>query len=107
MPGRYRVGGREKKRGVRTGARAQAALPRQEPRTGGTRGQSVRGGDFPIHDLSIAVFTVPTDRPESYGTLAWQATTLVVVHAQAGGERGLGYTYADAGAGRSRRAWHF
>lgn len=67
----------------------------------------MRGGDFPIHDLSIAVFTVPTDRPESYGTLAWQATTLVVVHAQAGGERGLGYTYADAGAGRSRRAWHF
>ncbi len=41
-------------------------------------------------------YTVPTDSPESDGTLEWDATTMVVVELEAGGERGLGYTYADA-----------
>ncbi|MEK6252640.1 MAG: enolase C-terminal domain-like protein [Actinomycetota bacterium] len=36
--------------------------------------------------------------PESDGTLEWDSTTLVVVHAEAGGERGFGYTYAHAAA---------
>jgi L-alanine-DL-glutamate epimerase-like enolase superfamily enzyme len=36
---------------------------------------------------------VPTDRPESDGTLAWDSTTIVVVEASAGGQLGLGYTY--------------
>src|SRR5439155_25764373 len=39
--------------------------------------------------------TVPTDQPEADGTLAWDATTIVVVHAFGGGEWGLGFTYAD------------
>ena len=38
----------------------------------------------------------PDRRPESDGTLAWDKTTLVLVEATAGGETGLGYTYADA-----------
>ncbi len=38
---------------------------------------------------------MPTDAPEADGTLSWEATTIVVVHARAGGEQGLGYTYAD------------
>ncbi|HET7340143.1 MAG TPA: enolase C-terminal domain-like protein [Methylomirabilota bacterium] len=38
---------------------------------------------------------IPTDAPESDGTLAWDRTTLVVVEAVAGGRTGLGYTYAD------------
>jgi L-alanine-DL-glutamate epimerase-like enolase superfamily enzyme len=42
---------------------------------------------------------VPTDEPESDGTLEWDATTIVVVEVAADGESGLGYTYADAAAG--------
>lgn len=38
---------------------------------------------------------MPTDSPESDGTLQWNSTTLVLVHAFAGGKYGLGYTYAD------------
>jgi L-alanine-DL-glutamate epimerase-like enolase superfamily enzyme len=49
----------------------------------------------PVEDLEVAAYTVPTDAPEADGTLTWDATTIVVVHASAGGETGLGYTYAD------------
>ena len=49
----------------------------------------------PIDQVGVAAYTIPTDFPEADGTLAWDSTTIVVVHASAGGERGLGYTYAD------------
>lgn len=39
---------------------------------------------------------MPTDFPESDGTLEWSRTTIVLVHAKAGGKTGLGYTYADS-----------
>ncbi len=45
--------------------------------------------------LEVSVFTVPTDFPESDGTLEWDKTTLVLVTAHAGRHYGLGYTYAD------------
>ena len=38
---------------------------------------------------------MPTDFPESDGTLQWNSTTLVLVHAHGGNKVGLGYTYAD------------
>lgn len=38
---------------------------------------------------------MPTDSPESDGTLEWDHTTLVVVTTKAGGWTGLGYTYAN------------
>lgn len=38
---------------------------------------------------------MPTDFPESDGTLQWNYTTLVLVHAHGGNKIGLGYTYAD------------
>jgi len=38
---------------------------------------------------------VPTDFPESDGTLQWNSTTLVLVHGHGGNKVGLGYTYAD------------
>lgn len=50
-----------------------------------------------IAGLEVATFVVPTDRPESDGTFAWDRTTLVVVEAHAGGMTGLGYTYGDRG----------
>ena len=38
---------------------------------------------------------IPTDEPESDGTYEWDSTTIVIVEAEAGGQRSLGYTYAD------------
>src|SRR5918911_4023461 len=43
--------------------------------------------------LDVAAYTIPTDEPESDGTLEWDSTTMVVVEAEGGGETGLGYTY--------------
>jgi L-alanine-DL-glutamate epimerase-like enolase superfamily enzyme len=49
-----------------------------------------------IDGLEVAAYTVPTDEPESDGTFAWDATTIVVVHVAGGGETGMGYTYGPA-----------
>ena len=48
-----------------------------------------------VEQLEVAAYEIPTDAPEADGTLAWDSTTLVVVHARGGGEVGVGYTYAD------------
>jgi L-alanine-DL-glutamate epimerase-like enolase superfamily enzyme len=48
-----------------------------------------------VEELQVGAFTVPTDAPESDGTLAWDSTTIVVVQARAGDACGIGYTYAD------------
>jgi L-alanine-DL-glutamate epimerase-like enolase superfamily enzyme len=47
----------------------------------------------------VGVYTIPTDAPESDGTLEWRATTLVVVELEAGGQNGIGYSYADKATG--------
>ena len=51
--------------------------------------------DAAVDELEVAAYTIPTDAPEADGTLSWDATTIVVVHAHGAGECGLGYTYAD------------
>jgi len=51
--------------------------------------------DLPILKVEVGAYTLPTDAPESDGTLEWSSTTMVVVHAYAGKQQGLGYTYAD------------
>ena len=60
---------------------------------------SVRA-EAPVERLTVAAYTVPTDAPEADGTFAWQATTIVIVYAHAGGERGIGYSYADLATAR-------
>jgi L-alanine-DL-glutamate epimerase-like enolase superfamily enzyme len=50
---------------------------------------------IPVHEIEVGAYTIPTDAPEADGTLSWHSTTIVVVHARAAGEWGLGYTYAD------------
>lgn len=55
------------------------------------------GKSAPIDRLDVAAYKIPTEAPESDGTLTWDATTLVVVHLGAAGQVGLGYTYADTG----------
>ena len=51
-----------------------------------------------IESVTASAYTVPTDEPESDGTLAWTSGTLVLVEAMGAGERGLGYTYTDESA---------
>jgi L-alanine-DL-glutamate epimerase-like enolase superfamily enzyme len=46
-----------------------------------------------VERVDVSAFTIPTDEPESDGTLEWDETTIVVVEVAAGGETGLGYTY--------------
>ncbi|HWO42431.1 MAG TPA: enolase C-terminal domain-like protein [Candidatus Eisenbacteria bacterium] len=56
--------------------------------------------DAPIRDLQVSAYTIPTESPESDGTLVWDSTTLVLVQAEAGGKFGTGYTYAAPAAAR-------
>lgn len=48
-----------------------------------------------IGPVSASAYTVPTDFPESDGTLEWNSTTLILVEVEAGGKKGIGYSYAD------------
>ncbi|HEX3862822.1 MAG TPA: enolase C-terminal domain-like protein [Stellaceae bacterium] len=52
--------------------------------------------EAPLGRVSAAAYEIPTDAPESDGTLEWDRTTLVVVEIEAGGKTGLGYSYSDA-----------
>jgi len=51
-----------------------------------------------IERVAACAFRIPTDAPESDGTLAWDHTTLVIAEVSAAGVTGLGYTYAGAEA---------
>lgn len=49
---------------------------------------------IPIEALDVTAYEIPTDAPESDGTLKWDSTTLVLVEIRAGDKIGLGYSYA-------------
>jgi L-alanine-DL-glutamate epimerase-like enolase superfamily enzyme len=51
-----------------------------------------------VEHIDVAAYTIPTDQPESDGTLSWDSTTLVLVTAHAAGCAGLGWTYAGPSA---------
>ncbi len=51
-----------------------------------------------VQGLDAAVYVIPTDAPEADGTLAWDATTMVLVTARAAGTRGIGWSYTAAAA---------
>jgi L-alanine-DL-glutamate epimerase-like enolase superfamily enzyme len=54
-----------------------------------------------IERIEVSAYRVPTEGgPESDGTAEWDHTTLVVAEPVAGGQRGIGYTYADTAAAR-------
>jgi L-alanine-DL-glutamate epimerase-like enolase superfamily enzyme len=46
-----------------------------------------------VEGLDVSAYEIPTDQPESDGTLEWGSTTIVVVEAHAAGRTGIGYTY--------------
>jgi L-alanine-DL-glutamate epimerase-like enolase superfamily enzyme len=49
----------------------------------------------PVAKIHVEAYEIPTDFPESDGTLKWTKTTLVLTEISAGGHTGIGYTYAD------------
>ena len=51
-----------------------------------------------IDRIEVAVYTVPTARPESDGTFQWDKTSMVLVRVVAGGVKSIGYSYADQAA---------
>lgn len=48
-----------------------------------------------IDAVEATAYTVPTPTPEADGTIAWQSTTIVVVHIRAGSTMGFGWTYGS------------
>ena len=48
-----------------------------------------------IKDVKVSAYTIPTDSPESDGTIKWESTTLILVEVSAGNQKGIGYSYAD------------
>ncbi len=60
--------------------------------------ERVVDGDTPIERVDVAAYTIPTETPESDGTLDWDSTTMVLVEVAAGGRVGIGYSYAHASA---------
>lgn len=48
-----------------------------------------------INNLKASAYKIPTNSPESDGTIEWNSTTLVLVEINAGGKTGIGYSYAD------------
>jgi L-alanine-DL-glutamate epimerase-like enolase superfamily enzyme len=53
-----------------------------------------------IKEIAVSCYTVPTETPESDGTLKWEKTTVVLVEVSAGGKEGIGYSYADVATGK-------
>ncbi|MDQ6900306.1 MAG: mandelate racemase, partial [Candidatus Dormibacteraeota bacterium] len=52
-----------------------------------------------MRTLKTSLYTVPTDRPEADGTIAWDTTTALLVQAEGrDGGTGLGFAYTTAGA---------
>jgi L-alanine-DL-glutamate epimerase-like enolase superfamily enzyme len=49
----------------------------------------------PVSEVTAAAYVIPTDAPESDGTLSWDSTGLIVVTARAGDQQGLGWSYGS------------
>ncbi|MGN6445629.1 enolase C-terminal domain-like protein [Amnibacterium sp.] len=49
-----------------------------------------------VETLEARAYTIPTDSPEADGTIAWDATTIILVTATAAGATGVGWTYGPA-----------
>ena len=60
-----------------------------------------RNVEVPVEGLDVSAFEIPTEtESESDGTLEWDSTTMVLVEVHAGGETGIGYTYAHSAAAK-------
>jgi L-alanine-DL-glutamate epimerase-like enolase superfamily enzyme len=59
----------------------------------------MKSDNVPVERIAASAYTIPTDAPESDGTLEWRQTTLVLVEARAGGITGIGFSYANRATG--------
>jgi hypothetical protein len=59
-----------------------------------------RQPEIKIGRLRASTYVVPTDFPESDGTLEWNATTLVLVEVPGAEQTSIGYTYANGATAR-------
>src|SRR5919197_377853 len=59
--------------------------------------------DVPVESVSVSAYTVPTDAPESDGTLEWDSTTIVVVEVVGGGRDAMDVRGAWLAMGRALR----
>lgn len=50
--------------------------------------------DISIEHINVIALVVPAEEPESDSTQKWDKTTVVLVEVHAGGQTGMGYTYA-------------
>jgi L-alanine-DL-glutamate epimerase-like enolase superfamily enzyme len=60
--------------------------------------QDAPAGGPAVDSVTAAAYVIPTDAPEADGTLAWDQTTMVLATVTAGGEAGIGWSYAAAAA---------
>jgi L-alanine-DL-glutamate epimerase-like enolase superfamily enzyme len=58
-----------------------------------------RASGIEVEGIEVAVHEIPTESPESDGTLEWDSTTAIVVRAHAAGQTGIGYTYGADSVG--------
>lgn len=58
----------------------------------------MNAGEALVERVAATALEMATDAAEADGTLAWNATTMVLVRARAGGIEGLGYTYSAPAA---------
>ncbi len=61
-----------------------------------TRTRAITTTEAPIERVVAEAYKVPTDAPESDGTLSWDSTTLILARVTAAGETGVGYGYGNA-----------
>lgn len=55
-------------------------------------------GSTPVRAIEVSAYTIPTQSPESDGTLQWDTTTMVLVGALAGDVSGTGFSYTAPAA---------
>ncbi len=48
-----------------------------------------------METVTAASYVIPTDAPESDGTLSWDSTGMIIVRVLADGEQGLGWSYGS------------
>ncbi len=82
------------KRAVALRWRMPPAIRRMHSVIKGSR-RSMAQIEMPVDSVAAASYVIPTDAPEADGTLAWRSTTLIVVTASAGGQRGIGWSYGS------------
>lgn len=58
------------------------------------------GSDPTVTSVDVSAYTIPTESPESDGTLRWDSTSMLVVEAECGSHRGVGYSYTAPAAAR-------